>query len=85
MMEKIQMESLLQFDKDPPESLDTLQTPLMLAVSTKVIKHFFFFKGLLKIHCIAKENTVILSCIVWDFITPFASLMYMQSCLSKPE
>lgn len=44
MMEKIQMESLLQFDKDPPELLDTLQTPLMLAISTQVIK-YFFLKG----------------------------------------
>lgn len=42
MMDKIQMESLLQFDKDPPELLDTLQTPLVLAMSTKVIIFFFF-------------------------------------------
>lgn len=41
MMEKIQMESLLQLDKDPLESLDTLQTPLMFAISTEVIKYFF--------------------------------------------
>lgn len=81
MMEKIQMESLLQFDKDPRESLDTLQTPLMLAISTEA----FFFKGLLTMNCIAKQNTVILSCVVWDFIINFALLMLMQSCLSKPE
>lgn len=43
MMERIQMESLLQFDKDPPELLDTVQTPPMLAISTKVRKYFFFF------------------------------------------
>lgn len=41
MMERIQMERLLQFDKDPPELLDTLQTPPMLTISTKVIKYFF--------------------------------------------
>lgn len=43
-MERIQMESLLQFDKDPSELLDTLQTPPMLAISTKVAK-YFFLKG----------------------------------------
>lgn len=85
-MERIQMESLLQFDKDPPELLDKLQTPLMLSISTKVKKYFnTFFKGLLKIHCIAKQNAIIPSCVVWDFIIQSASLMHMQSCLFKLE
>lgn len=81
------MENLLQFDKDPLESLDTLQTPLMLAVSTKVMKHIFLKKAIENslYREYSKESTVILSCIAWDFINLFASLMYMQSCLSKLE
>lgn len=83
-MERIQMESLLQFDKDPPELLDTdYKHHQYLQFQPKPSN--IFFKGLLKIHCVSKQNAVIPSCVVWDFIIQFASLMHTQPCLFKLE